>query len=90
MNYYAYEIAHAFMSPWRFGMQALRHSLEWPMNPVSKTPMGKNLIAACEVFENITRRYGKPAFGLKSTQINGLTVPIAEDIALTKDRKSVV
>lgn len=84
MNYYAYEIAHAFMSPWRFGMQALRHSLEWPMNPVAKTPIGKNLIAACEVFENITRRYGKPEFGLKTTQINGLTVPVKEEIPLSK------
>ncbi len=84
MNYYAYEIAHAFMSPWRFGMQALRHTLEWPMNPVSRTAMGKNMIAACEVFENITRRYGKPDFGIKSTQISGLTVDIREEIVVSK------
>jgi poly(3-hydroxybutyrate) depolymerase len=84
MNYYAYEMAHAFMSPWRFGMQALRHSLEWPMNPAGNTAMGKNMIAACEVFENITRRYGKPEFGLKTTQISGLTVPIKQEIVLAK------
>jgi poly(3-hydroxybutyrate) depolymerase len=84
MNYYAYEIAHAFMSPWRFGMQALRHSLEWPMNPAGKTTMGKNLIAACEVFENITRRYGKPEFGLKATHIAGITVPIQQEVVHSK------
>ena len=84
MNYYAYEMAHAFMSPWRFGMQAMRHSLEWPMNPVGQTAMGKNMIAACEVFENITRRYGKPEFGLKTTQISAVTVPVRQEIVLAK------
>ena len=84
MNYYAYEFAHTLVTPWRFGMQALRHTLEWPMNPVSKTALGKSMIAACEVFENITRRYGKPEFGLKSTQIGGISVPITEDIVLAK------
>ncbi len=60
MNYYAYEMAHAFMSPVRFGVQALRQTLGWPLNPAGYTTAGKNMIAACEVFENITRRYGKP------------------------------
>ena len=82
MNYYAYEMAHAFMTPFRFGMQALRHTLDWPMNPMAQTVTGKNLIAACEVFENLTRRYGKPEFGLRSTQISGLTVPVHQELAL--------
>ena len=71
MNYYAYEMAHAVVSPMRFGMQALRHTLDWPFNPFAHTAMGKNIRAACEVFENITRRYGKPEFAIKSIQING-------------------
>ncbi len=84
MNYYAYEMAHAFMSPVRFGVQALRHMLDWPLNPVSHTAAGKNMIAACEVFENITRRYGKPEFGIKSTRIAGLTVDVHEEVVLAK------
>jgi poly(3-hydroxybutyrate) depolymerase len=82
MNYYAYEMAHAFLSPMRFGMQTLRHSLDWPFNPMAHTPMGKNMIAACEVFENITRRYGKPEFGIKSVQMSGLTVPVRQETVL--------
>ena len=58
MNYYAYEMAHAFMSPVRFGVQALRSTLDWPLNPMAYTAAGKNMMAACEVFESITRRYG--------------------------------
>jgi poly(3-hydroxybutyrate) depolymerase len=84
MNYYAYEMAHAFMSPMRFGMQALRQTLDWPMNPMKNTTVGKNMRAACEVFENITRRYGKPEFGIKSVQISGLAVPIHEEVVLSK------
>jgi poly(3-hydroxybutyrate) depolymerase len=84
MNYYAYEMAHAFMSPVRFGVQAIRQSLDWPLNPMSYTTVGKNVIAACEVFENITRRYGKPEFGIKSVSLAGLTVPVREEVVVSK------
>lgn len=84
MNYYTYEMAHAFMTPMRFGAQALRSSLEWPLNPFSQTLMAKNMVAACEVFENVTRRYGKPEFGIKKTQISGIPVPVHEELALAK------
>lgn len=84
MNYYAYEMAHTFMSPIRFGVQALRHAMSWPLNPISHTAVGKNIIAACDVFENITRRYGKPEFGLPTTRIAGLKVQINEEIVLSK------
>ena len=84
MNYYAYEMAHAFMSPVRFGVQVLRQTLDWPLNPMGYTSAGKNMIAACEVFENITRRYGKPEFGIKNVSLAGLDVPVQEEIALTR------
>ena len=84
MHYYAYEMAHAVVSPMRFGMQALRHTLDWPFNPMAHTTFGKNMRAACEVFENVTRRYGKPEFTIKSVQVDGLTMPVREEIALIK------
>jgi poly(3-hydroxybutyrate) depolymerase len=84
MNYYAYEMAHAFMSPVRFGVQALRHTLGWPLNPMAYTPAGRNMIAACEVFENITRRYGKPTFGIDSVTHSGQSIAIREEIAMSR------
>src|SRR5690242_393369 len=84
MNYYAYEMAHAFMSPVRFGVQALRHSLGWPLNPMGYTAVGKNMIAACDVFENITRRYGKPEFGIQATTLASLKIPVREEIVVSK------
>lgn len=84
MNYHAYELAHAILSPMRFGIEAMRHGLNSPFNPFALTPFGRTVAAACEVFENMTRRYGKPAFGIAETSIGGVTVPIAERIALAK------
>ena len=34
----------------------------------------------CEVFESVTRRYGKPAWGLRQTSVVGQPVPIQEEI----------
>ncbi len=84
MHYFAYEMAHAVLSPWRFGIQAMRHALDWPMNPLGQSSMGRNISAACEVFENLTRRYGKPEFGIKSVKIDGLPVAIRQETALVK------
>jgi poly(3-hydroxybutyrate) depolymerase len=84
MNYYAYEWAHAVLSPLRFGAEALKASVNFPFNPMSTTPFARSLSAACEVFENVTRRYGKPVFGITETQISALTVTVAEEVVLSK------
>lgn len=84
MNYHAYEMAHAMLSPMRAGVEALKLSLEFPFNPLSKTPMARSMAAACELFENVTRRYGKPHFGIDSVKMGGLDVPVREEIVLRK------
>lgn len=47
-----------------------------PFNPWGYTPVGKSVSAACEVFEGLTRRYGKPEWDIDETKIHGLEVPI--------------
>ena len=66
MHYYAYEFAHACSPPMRIGVHGMRTMLELPFNPIGETPIGRQMLAACEVFENVTRRYGKPELGLKT------------------------
>jgi poly(3-hydroxybutyrate) depolymerase len=80
MHYLAYEFAHAVLSPMRAGAQGMRSVLDWPFNPLRVTPMARHLTAACEVFENVTRRYGKSEFGLKTTQVGNLEVPVREHV----------
>ncbi len=80
MHYYAYEFAHSVLSPMRFGVSGLRSMLDWPFNPLTNTPYGRHLAAACELFENVTRRYGKPEFGLKTTRVGNVEVGVREQI----------
>jgi poly(3-hydroxybutyrate) depolymerase len=84
MNYHAYELAHAMLSPMRLGVELLQRGIEFPFNPLSQTPLGRSMAAACELFENLTRRYGKPHFGITSVKMGGLDVPISEEIVLRK------
>lgn len=84
MHYYTYELTHALMHPVRLMTRAFKTQLDAPYNPFSSTEFAKNLSAACEVFEGMTRRYGKPEFGIKETKIHGLTVPVKEEIVLKK------
>jgi poly(3-hydroxybutyrate) depolymerase len=84
MQYYAYEVAHAMLQPLRLSIQALKGYLESPFNPVGTSAWGKNVLAACEVFEGVTRRYGKPEFGITETRVGGLTVPVREEVVLKK------
>jgi poly(3-hydroxybutyrate) depolymerase len=84
MQYHAYEFAHAVLQPMRFSARALRTQLELPLNPLAETLWGRNVRAACEVFEGLTRRYGKPEFGIKETKVHGLSVPVKEEIVLKK------
>jgi poly(3-hydroxybutyrate) depolymerase len=82
MHYHAYEMAHASISPWRFGARHMRRFLDLPLNPFSYTLTGRSVAAACEVFEGVTRRYAKPEFGIEETRIHGLSVPVEEEVVL--------
>jgi poly(3-hydroxybutyrate) depolymerase len=78
--YAFYEATHAALGPTRAFSDATRAFFENPGNPLSNTPWGKSVAAACEVFERVTRRYGKPAFGLQDVLVGGERVAVHEDI----------
>ena len=84
MQYLAYEFMHMMMQPMRMTAKVVKAQAEMPFNLFAKTPMMRRVAAACEVFEGITRRYGKPEWGLKSTRIHGLEVPVREETVLSK------
>ena len=82
MQYHAYETARAFASPLRMVAKGLRQSLESPWNLFGQTLAGRQMSAACEVFDKVTRRYGKPEFGITETRIHGFPVPVTEEVVL--------
>ena len=78
--YQLYELNHAAMAPWRAVADVTRLSLQNPLNPFHDTPLARSLAAAAELFERVTRRYGKPEFGITSTAVNGETVTVTEEV----------
>jgi poly(3-hydroxybutyrate) depolymerase len=69
MLYKAYEMAHTLMSPYRAIAMLSGKMLKHPLNIFADTNAGKMTSAALEVFENTTRRYGKPEWQLDNPMI---------------------
>ncbi len=74
--YWMYEMGHASLNPMRAVMDATKVLFGNPDNPWSHTTAGKSIAAGCEVFERVTRRYGKPEWGLDFTEVEGRRVPV--------------
>src|SRR5471032_2788202 len=82
--YQLYEMAHAALAPARAMSDATHLMFSNPWNPLSNTPLGKNISAGTELFERLTRRYGKPAFRLDDFSVSGAVYPILEEIVWAK------
>jgi poly(3-hydroxybutyrate) depolymerase len=74
--YWLYEMSHSALNPARALADATRIFYKNPVNPLSYTTFGKTLAAASEVFERMTRRYGRPEWGIASTTVGGERVPV--------------
>jgi poly(3-hydroxybutyrate) depolymerase len=81
VSYYnMYEWNHAAMAPWRAVADVARLAFKNPLNPLSDTAFGRSVAATAELFERTTRRYGKPAFGLDQTIVDGEPAPVLEQV----------
>jgi poly(3-hydroxybutyrate) depolymerase len=78
-SYQMYEMAHLALAPARALSGATRVLMSDPNNPFSNTIFGRNVAASAELFERLTRRYGKPAFGL-TRSVGGLATPVTETV----------
>ena len=75
MLYHAYEMTHAAISPMRAAARMGQEVISNPLNPMAMTYGSRALSAALEMFINATRRYGKPAFGIETTPVDGVDDP---------------
>ena len=81
MSYYQlYELNHAALGPFRAAADATKIYFQNPLNPLTHTPFGRSMAAAAELFERTTRRYGKPEFGIHTTTVRGVRVPVHERV----------
>jgi poly(3-hydroxybutyrate) depolymerase len=79
MLYHLHEMSRAALIPMRVftGTQAM-------LLAGSHAPSGRRIASACNVFEDLTRRYPKPAFNLQTTVCDGEEVPVHETIVKRK------
>lgn len=84
MLYSFYELGRLAMTPWRAAANATRQSLRAPWNTYGDTLAGRTTAAAADVFESMTRRYGKPEWGIESVEIDGHIHPISVETVWEK------
>ncbi|MBT4932120.1 MAG: polyhydroxyalkanoate depolymerase [Rhodospirillaceae bacterium] len=82
MLYHAYELTHATLAPLK-ALSELGQKINSSIyNPVAYTPIGRSMAASFEVFNRMTRRYGKPTWDIETTTVNGKSVDVEIDIQL--------
>ena len=84
MYYQFYEWNHAFLSPARALNDAVRLYYKNPLNPLTHTEWGRQMAAAGDLFERMTRRYGKPEFGIDSVVVDGEEVAVTEEVVWSR------
>ncbi len=84
MLYQAYEFQRQLANPVRLWANALEQAYSSPYNPLSETWIGKSVAAGAEIVARLTQNYGKPHFGLATTQIGNETVEVNEELLVRK------
>jgi len=84
MLYELHELQHASFMSLRLWAQSTASLYGSPYSPLSYTPAGRMVSAGSELLLRTTQRYEKPVFGIQDTVIDGVTVPIVEQVTLEK------
>ena len=74
--YHFREMHHASMTPLHMMAEVGKAFYRNPMLPFNYTHAGRQAAAASELLERMTRKYEKPHFGIKHTEINGKQVAV--------------
>ncbi|HEY9219191.1 MAG TPA: polyhydroxyalkanoate depolymerase [Phenylobacterium sp.] len=80
MLYTLYEAGYYGSTPLRMAARATREFWSSPLNPARETTVGRRLYASSNLVANLTRRYGRPDWGIASVAINGRDVPVAPEV----------
>lgn len=71
-----YELGHLSVAPLRIAAMMQASLLRSPFNPAVDTELSRRAAAASDLFESVTRRYGKPAWNLPETDVDGVSVSV--------------
>ncbi|MDH4189078.1 MAG: polyhydroxyalkanoate depolymerase, partial [Betaproteobacteria bacterium] len=82
MLYSLFEAQHAALSPLRIAAEMSRNWFGHPFSPLAYLPTSRRLAASSDLFLRVTQRYGKPAWGIHDTVVDGRKLPVEIELAL--------
>jgi poly(3-hydroxybutyrate) depolymerase len=80
MLYSLHEAAYNTATPVRIAARAARDFWGSPLNPASNSKFGRTLYASSEMLSNLTRRYGRPAWGIDQVTVKQHPVAVREEV----------
>jgi poly(3-hydroxybutyrate) depolymerase len=80
MLYSLHEAAYNAAVPVRIAARAARDFWGSPLNPASASKWGRTLYASSEMLSNLTRRYGRPAWGIEAVSVKQRPVAVREEV----------
>jgi len=80
MLYTLHEAAYQTATPLRLAAQAARYIWGSPLNPASTSKLGRTLYASADLISNLTRRYGRPHWGIDHVMIKDRRVAVRTEV----------
>ncbi len=80
MLYALHEAAYRAAVPLRLAAETSRDFWRSPRNPAVNSQLGRTLYASADLFANLTKQYGRPAWGIDQVMIGGESVRVANEV----------
>jgi len=80
MLYALHEMQRFAWAPARMMAEAGRQAASNPLLPMAWHPAGRAVGAFCELFERVSRKHGKPEFGIRHVSSGGRTLAVRERV----------
>ena len=84
MLYHLHEMQRSFLTPLMQWADASSKLFANPVSPLAHSPFSQRIAAGYELMYRLGKDYEKPKFEIDSTQVDGASVGIVEEIVVTK------
>jgi poly(3-hydroxybutyrate) depolymerase len=84
MLYQIYETQRALMAPFSEFASASAKLYDHPLSPFAHAPMAQRMSAGFDLLHRLAKEYEKPAFDITSATVDGVTIAVQEQVALSK------
>ena len=84
MLYTLHEAQRAILRPLSTWAEAMSQAYSHPYSPLSYLPFASRASAGFELIYRFGKEYQKPAFGIRSVEVDGVTVPVTKKVLLEK------